>query len=184
LNRNTVKILITTSRRPSPRTRSLVKDLASILPNADRFTRGHYSMRDLAREALLRGANRIVVIAGRMGNPSLMRIYAVEEDSLRNIASLIIKGVALSRELRRPLPLHKPKSMIIEVDGSPLADLVSDYFIKAFGARLLEKPTPSDIIAKLQSSSQEIVTVEFLMGGKLVGPRLRVYPTRRTLQVD
>ena len=172
-----IKILITTSRRPTPRVRSLVKDLAGVLPNAERFTRGHYSMEELAREARIRGFNRVVVVSGRKGNPGIMRVYEVGERSLAHIASLKIKGAALSRELRRPLPRFKPKGMIVEVDGSPLSDLVSDLLVRSFNARLYEEPSEWEVTVRLEGV-EDYVLLEFFVKGKPVGPRLKVAPTR------
>ena len=172
-----VKVLVTTSRRPTPRIRSLVKDLAGVLPNAERFTRGHYSMEELAREARIRGFNRVVVVSGRKGNPGIMRMYEVGERCLVHIASLKVKGVALSRELRRPLPPFKPQGMIVEVDGSPLSDLVSDLLVKSFNARLYEEPSEREVTVRLEGA-EDFVVLEFLVKGRPVGPRLKVAPTR------
>ncbi|MCE4620087.1 MAG: hypothetical protein F7C33_03585 [Desulfurococcales archaeon] len=154
-----------------------MKDLAGVLPNAEKFTRGHYSMEDLAREARIRGFNRIVVVSGRKGNPGIMRVYEVEEGSLAHIASLKIKGVALSRELRRPLPRFKPRGMIVDVDGSPLSDLVSDILVRSFKARLYEDPREREIVARLEGAD-DFVILEFFAKEGPVGPRLKVAPTR------
>lgn len=168
------KFLITSSRRPTPRIRSLVKDLAAILPGAEKFTRGHYSMRELASEAMLRGANRVVVVGGKRGNPSIIRVYEVKDDDLNNIVTFIVRGVALSREVRRPLPSEKPEGMVVETDGTPIADEFADAFIKAFEARVFEKPGNRDVLAVINAESDDRVRVEFMLREKLVGPRLRL----------
>ncbi len=175
-------IIVTSSRRPSPRVRSLVKDLSSVLPNAERLTRGHYSMQELASEALIRGADRVVVIGGRRGNPSIMRIYEVKDRSLANIVTFIIKGLALSRELRRPLPNEPPKGIIIEVDDTPLSEEFADAFVKAFHARVWERPSDSDILAVLSAEEEDVVRVEFKFQGQMVGPRLRLAKPRRMVK--
>ena len=172
-----IRILITTSRRPTPRVRSLVKDLAGVLPNAEKFTRGHYSMEELAREARIRGFNRVVVVSGRKGNPGIMRVYEVGEGPLIHIASLRIKGVALSRELRRPLPLSKPQGMVVEVDGSPLSDSISDILVKSFNAKLYEEPSEREVVVRLKGA-EDFAILEFFVGDRPVGPRLKVAPTR------
>ena len=170
-----VKIIVTSSRRPTPRIRSLVKDLAMILPGAERLTRGHLSMQELASEAILRGAERVVIVGGRKGNPSILRIYEVKKGDLLNIVTFIIRGVALSRELKRPLPHESPERMIVETDGNPLSDEFADAFVQAFSARVLEKPLDKDIIAAISlDRSGNYVRVEFVFQGRRVGPRLKL----------
>ncbi len=175
-------IIVTSSRRPSPRVRSLVKDLSSVLPGAERLTRGHYSMQELASEALLRGADRVVVIGGLRGNPSIMRVYEVKERHLVNIVTFIIKGLALSRELRRPLPDEHPRGIIVEVDDDPLSEEFADAFVKAFRARVWERPSDSDILAIFSAEGEGVVRLEFKFRGQMVGPRLRLAKPRRMVK--
>lgn len=169
-----LRFLVTSSRRPTPRIRSLVKDLAGILPGAEKFTRGHYSMRELASEALLRGASRVIIVGGRKGNPSIIRVYEVRSGGLDNIVTFIVKGVALSRELRRPLPKEKPTGMIVETDGDPVSDEFADAFIEAFSARVFEEPRQGDIVAVINVEGDNKVRVEYMFRGRLVGPRLKL----------
>lgn len=175
-------ILVTTSRRPTPRIRSLVKDLASILPRAEKFTRGHYSMVELSVEARLRGADKVVVVGGKRGNPSIIRIYKVTDEGLENTVSFIVKGVALSRELKRPLPEMSPSRIIVETDGNQISDEFADAFIKAFDAKVFERPRETDIVAVLAAESDSVVRVEFRFRGSPVGPRLRLAKPRRMVK--
>jgi len=155
--------------------RSLVKDLASILPEAVRLTRGHMSMRDLAREAEMQGADRVVIVAERKGNPGIIRVYKPADDDLVNIVSFIVKGVALSRELRRGLPREPVKSMLVEPRQPGLPEEFADAFIIAFHAQTLDRdPGPRDIVASIDGLTEDSVKVEFEWRGRPVGPRLKL----------
>ena len=168
-------ILITTSRRPSPRVRSFVKDLVLVIPGAVRLTRGHLSMRDLAVEAQLVGADRVVVVGEKRGNPGIIRVYKVSGDSLVNIASFIVKGVALSRETGAGQPSKgTPLRLVVDTDGSPVADEFADAFVVAFHARVFEDPRPGDVLARITGLDERTVRVEFYQSDRRVGPRLKL----------
>ena len=168
-------ILITTSRRPSPRVRSFVKDLVLVIPGAVRLTRGHLSMRDLAVEAQLVGADRVVVVGEKRGNPGIIRVYKVSGDSLVNIVSFIVKGVALSRETGAGQPSKgTPLRLVVDTDGSPVADEFADAFVVAFHARVFEDPRPGDVLARITGLDERTVRVEFYQSDRRVGPRLKL----------
>ena len=168
-------ILITTSRRPSPRVRSFVKDLVLVIPGAVRLTRGHLSMRDLAVEAQLVGADRVVVVGEKRGNPGIIRVYKVSGDSLVNIVSFIVKGVALSRETGAGQPSKgTPLRLVVDTDGSSVADEFADAFVVAFHARVFEDPRPGDVLARITGLDERTVRVEFYQSDRRVGPRLKL----------
>jgi len=95
-------IIITTSHKPSQRTRSFAKDLASVLPDAKVITRGKKTLRDLSIIGFGLRANHILVIGEKRGNPSLIRIFSIDHSSkyptLLHKYSIILKGITLSRE--------------------------------------------------------------------------------------
>ncbi len=179
-------ILVTTSRRPSPRIRSFVKDLVAVIPGAIRFTRGHYSMEELAREAYTLGADRIVVVGERRGNPGIIRVYAYDPGELRpyNIVTFIVKGVTLSREAHTPPP---PKRAVRELVANPLTEGVAEEFadamVTAFHARLKAKAERGFIEARIQGIDPRTVRVEFYFNGeKRVGPRLKLGKPREMIK--
>ncbi|WP_131159729.1 Brix domain-containing protein [Aeropyrum pernix] len=170
------RILVTTSRRPSPRVRSFVKDLSATIPGAFRFTRGHYSMEELAREAIIRGADRIVVVGERRGNPGIIRVYAVEGPGRPdNIVSFIVKGVSLSRERRWGLPsLRGDEVLVARPLDSGVAAEFADAFVIAFHARLKPPEAAGYVEAVIESLDSRTVAVTFRYGGARVGPMLRL----------
>lgn len=175
----TGKIIITTSRRPRPRSRTLVKDLVSVIPGCIRVTRGHSSYVDLAREALRLEVDRVVIIGERRGNPGIIRVYEPTSDmKLRNIVTFLIIGVKLSREARTSKPIN-PTILLVEPDGSSVAEEFSEALIRAFHAKLMSSGDLRDVvIAKLERLSEDSVLLTFHWRGRQVGPILKLRKPR------
>jgi U3 small nucleolar ribonucleoprotein protein IMP4 len=182
-------ILVTTSRRPSPRTRSLIKDLVSLLPRSFKVNRGHFTMDELAAVALSKGCDRLVVVGERKGNPSIIRVYKVERGlEYKNIVSMKIRGFALSRELRRSLPASQPDELYVKVDEYDLMDF-AEAFILGFHAKIYHKdvkPKKGSLIAIIKfdkRGGKDIALLEFInYKGEFVGPRLRLQRTQQMIK--
>ncbi|MCE4599574.1 MAG: hypothetical protein F7C81_05195 [Desulfurococcales archaeon] len=174
-------IIITTSRRPSPRTRSLVKDLVRVIPSATRITRGHLTMEELARDAILLGANRVAIIGERRGNPSIIRFYEPRTSplSLGNIATILIRGVTLAREAGNTYPPANIKILSVQPDPTDLTEELAEALLVALNARIGDK---GDVVAKLEYRNGEAL-LYFTYKGRSVGPRLRVAKPRNPLKV-
>jgi len=107
-------ILITTSRRPSARTRSLCNDLAKMIPDSTRINRGKMNNEGLLALASAKGARTLVVIDSYMGDPSAISFTSIQRDhhggaSLR----LRITGVRLRRELVSDTQIYRTKKLIV-----------------------------------------------------------------------
>ncbi|MHA1558076.1 MAG: hypothetical protein ACTSPM_14235 [Candidatus Heimdallarchaeota archaeon] len=63
------KFMLTTSRKPSHRTRSFARDLVTVIPWCFHFTRGSCSLKDLAEELTNLGINRLLILHEKKGNP-------------------------------------------------------------------------------------------------------------------
>ena len=172
-------VLLTTSHNPSYRTRSFVKDLAGCLPGVIRVHRGKKTLLQLALEARRYGAKYVVVIGERKGNPSLIRIYHIKLSLVRasimnHIASIIIKGVKLSRELSM-----SSKAYNIECVGVDSTECVSDtcfeladLFLKIFEVKLdLIKPDLWIVIS--EKKGYTIISFKNRLGS-IVGPIIGV----------
>ncbi|MHA1268675.1 MAG: hypothetical protein ACTSPY_02705 [Candidatus Helarchaeota archaeon] len=70
-------ILITTSRSPSSRSRSLCNALRNVIPNSIRFNRGKSSINDLILKANELNVDLIIIIDSMYGNPSKIRFLKV-----------------------------------------------------------------------------------------------------------
>ncbi len=168
-------VIVTTSRRPSRRSRSLVKDLVSIIPGAYRLTRGRKSRSDLAREALAVGADRVVVIGERKGNPGVIRVYEPLADppALREIAVFIIVGVKLAREAGavRPVP---PRYLLVKTSGDPVAVRFGEVFSRAFQARVYREDLEGESVVAEIEGLESLASLSFKQAGRLVGPVLKL----------
>ncbi len=169
-----MKILITTSREPSQRTRSFVKDLVSVIPNSERITRGKMSTRDLIYEAEDRDAERVVIVEERQGNPSKLIVY---DASGRPIYVFVLRGVSLARE--RESRAYGVESVCVRLYHLlPGADEVARAFADAFGLRVIEDPGESadcDLILDVEEEGGYWkVFFRIPSSKKVVGPIIRV----------
>ena len=102
-------ILITTSRRPSKRTRTLIRDFLHVIPGAVRVNRGKKSLQDLRQDAVKFGLDRVLIVGERKGNPGLLRFYKATVATIEPIgAQVILAGVTLRRELFGRKPKRVP----------------------------------------------------------------------------
>ncbi|MCD6522311.1 MAG: hypothetical protein J7K68_01060 [Candidatus Diapherotrites archaeon] len=94
--------LITTSRNPSRRTRTLTKDLCIRIPNSKQENRGKKSIDDLVDIARKHGLERIVIVTERKGNPGkITAIKVTEWDWEWHPNVIILSGVKLIREFKQ-----------------------------------------------------------------------------------
>jgi len=93
-----IKYVISTSLRPSRRTRTFGRDLAHALINCCYVTRGKKGIVDLKGLALSFKASRLIVIQAKKGNPSKLDFYDVTSKNVPLLGSLLVSGVKLVRE--------------------------------------------------------------------------------------
>ncbi|MEN2999588.1 MAG: hypothetical protein ABDH61_03345 [Acidilobaceae archaeon] len=165
-------LVITTSRRSTRRTRSLVKELALLL-GAVRVTRGKKSLPALYQEAAVMRARAVVIIANVKGNPGVLRIYHVKGGSLFATAAFRIEGVSLARESGKEIP-RGAKRLSIESEKSPLAEEV---------AALLRSSLPPlergrSLVLRVEEKEGR-AEVSFHLGEVPVGPTLRLRPLKK-----
>lgn len=172
-------ILITTSHRPSYRTRSFVKDLSSVLPGSTRTHRGKKTLLHLAFEAKTIGARHVIVVGEKKGNPSLLRVYKVSPTIIKNTgdlikhkASIVLRGVRLSREIPGSHRTYNPQT--INVDPTNCVSngcfVLSDILLELLEPCLSPEP---DITIVLEEKG--VIQVKFInRTGRLCGPLLKV----------
>ncbi|MFN4045755.1 MAG: hypothetical protein ACK4H7_00240 [Acidilobaceae archaeon] len=167
-------VIVTTSRRPSRRSRSLVKDLASVMPGALRLTRGHKSLSDLAKEALFVGADRVIVICERRGNPGVIRVYEplASPPALGEKAVFIVAGVRLAREAGAGRAV-RPRYLLVKASGGPKAEEFGEVFMSAFHARVYREDLEGESVVAEIECSGDIISLSFKQAGRLVGPILK-----------
>jgi len=92
-------ILLTTSRRPTRRIRTLCHDLARSIPNVVRINRGKLSLDGIAEKALELNADRVIVVDRWKGGPGKIELFRVEPAGLTPVIPLMyVAGIRLQRE--------------------------------------------------------------------------------------
>ncbi|MBR9707648.1 MAG: hypothetical protein GOV15_04395 [Candidatus Diapherotrites archaeon] len=166
-------VLLTTSRKPSNRTRTFSKEFSRFLPDGVYVSRGKLSIEGVIEKARDLGKQRVAVIFERFGNPSKILFISVTEDSWDRLSTLLLRGVSLSRESVNKkrfsdqvfdLSLRGPKelrSTVVDLFGKESFTRDSDMF-------LVIKPS------KGPSGEGKTSTWTFEFNGVEAGPRLNV----------
>ncbi len=93
--------LITTSREPTRRIRSFIKDLNKVIPGSVRVNRGKKSVEDLARECLRYGLSRALIVFRAKGNPGKIVFLEVTPTHYSYYPlAIYLKGIKLRREMK------------------------------------------------------------------------------------
>lgn len=168
-----MRVLVCTSLRPSPRTRTFCRDLVASSSIFQYYIRGKSNMLSLMSYAQMTGAHKVWLVSSRYGNPRTITFYDVSPPAPIIIGSMIIKGVALRRELKNLYPKStrmRPLTLLPPEDDS-LKDLYS----------LLKRALPGDLpsknkcthlrIARSSDAEVELLFVES-QTGLLCGPKI------------
>ncbi len=92
-------ILLTTSRRPTRRIRTLCQDFARSIPNLVRINRGKLNLDGIAEKALELRADRVIVVDRWKGGPGKIKLFLIEQKGLTLVPPLMyVAGVRLRRE--------------------------------------------------------------------------------------
>lgn len=166
-----VLILITTTRRPSRRTRSFVRDLYHVLPKAERRNRGKMSLEDINELALQLGMERVLVVGTSRGNPSSLTFYEPNPVLIRPISIIRLRGVSLRREItsKRAPP---SKDMCIVQSSRELGDL-AQILSNSFKSRILQ--TSKEGLPHLYDECD--LALYLFLGEGMIGSFYRTRPT-------
>lgn len=176
-NMNDNKIIITTSHKPSPKLRTFIKELASIIPHSIRINRGKKTLDDLLLDALTLNANRIIVGFEKKGNPSALRFFIIKNKRLIKLMTLKIAGLSLWRELAEASKVYNPKSIAVKIPEEELLELAEEIAL-GFNADILydeSKYKEYDVIVSLKPRGR-IVLLLFInpSTNRIVGPILKI----------
>jgi rRNA maturation protein Rpf1 len=132
-------IIITTSREPSRRTRSFLKDLVATIPGSVKLNRGKATYDDLKNRLIRENADGLLMILEKKANPSALVYYNIMEEELRRIFLMKITSVRLARETKdyqKPLGI---RDIIINPEKVPngLPTEVSDALITALKPKIV-----------------------------------------------
>ena len=172
------KILLTTSRNPTPKIRTFCNDIARVIPNIVRVNRGKMSTNDLAEKALETNADRAVIVDRWERGIGKIEFFQLSSEGLASVPPILfIVDVRLQREIAqtRLKPIHS-LAMIQPTPTSnsvQLADALAEFFNVP---TLSEKEATSNHQAAIHISrnAKERVQVTFTQLPNMVevGPRM------------
>lgn len=170
------KILLTTSRNPTPKIRTFCNDIARVVPNTVRVNRGKMSKNDLAEKALETNADRAVVVDRWERGIGKIEFFQVSSEGLTSVPPvLFIADVRLQREIAqtRLKPINSLAMIQPTSNSAQLADALAEFFNVP---TLPEKKATSNHQAAIHISrnAKERVQVTFTQLPNMVevGPRM------------
>ncbi|MEN6329494.1 MAG: Brix domain-containing protein [Methanobacteriaceae archaeon] len=152
-------MLITTSRKPSQRTRSFGRTLGRVLP-ARYLNRGKMSLREVFLKAKELGFEFVIVISERDGNPNRLEFFKSNEESEAHIL--------ITADLSPPSGKTQTKHLSFRCDEPELADFFSSFLkIKS------NNNQNSNLIWIKQADHAQRTVMEFYDNkGNLIRPRI------------
>lgn len=175
-------LIITTSREPSRRSRSFIKDLARVIPNSLKLNRGKATYEDLARIAINKNAYGVLMTLEMKGNPSALSFWSLNRDSNTLVKRILIqiKSVKLLREIpssQQPLNIKFLRVSSPNV-GSGLPYETLNALIEILKPKItadLEENTVNSVDLIVGGDSKE-ASVLFLCSstGRPCGPQFKV----------
>ena len=131
-------IVIGTTRKPSQRIRSFVKELVRVIPGAMRLTRGKRGLDDFCAEAQENGADRVLLVGAFHGNPGRIGFLQYNGDSWHfHPPTVILKSVNLLRNHRSTPP--RPVQALYVVPDTPQDTKSAEILAQVLNAPVLEK---------------------------------------------
>ena len=126
-------ILLTTSRRPARRIRTLCRDFAHAIPNIIRINRGKLNIDGIAERAVELNADRIVVIDRWKAGPGKIKLFRIEPTGLIPVPPLMyVAGVRLQREFEAKTKHVRSLVVTTKPENPPetvrIAECLSDFF--------------------------------------------------------
>ncbi|HUT82347.1 MAG TPA: hypothetical protein VMZ29_14190 [Candidatus Bathyarchaeia archaeon] len=177
------KFVLTTSRKPSQRTRSFIRDLVRVIPWSFHFTRGSCSLDDLSDETKNLGITRLLILHEKKGNPSLLKFYKLVDDKLEERDYRVrIKGISLARELKRGRSAFTQESKLQVINhcesefGEQLYTMLSLFFNFERTRELPREPNFKGIAIFLSDDTNDCITIDFqqIETKEMIGPRITV----------
>ncbi len=183
-----MKTVFTTSREPSQRTRSFLKDFVTLSPHFVRITRGKYTFQEIVELARLEKARFLAVIGEMRGNPSIIRLYDIDpvNNNPSHIYTVFLKGITLSREAGNSKPSKNEGTYILAPYPDDEQDrLLTIFFIELFKAKPLDGiPPKNSLVIRIRPywlGEKKVHVIDFYEGSprKLVGPIIRIWGIKR-----
>lgn len=177
-----VLILVITSREPSRRTRSFVKELSQSLPYFQVFNRGKRTLAEINRIASLMRAKFMLLVHEWKANPKRMIFYefnpmvGLSNDAnsmYRRVFSLRLSGVKLVREMGVSGRIYNPRFIEVSIDkcSSELCFKSSEIFLKIYKYYISRVP---DVFLEFVDGDGYVDLKIMDRSGLVCGPLIRI----------
>ncbi|HIP74234.1 MAG TPA: hypothetical protein EYH14_01115 [Euryarchaeota archaeon] len=151
-------ILITTSRKPSRRTRRFCRELEAVLPLSRYVNRGKAPLRLISERARADGYYRVLIVGETKGNPSIIRVLDLRTNPFRWMGQLYISEVFLLLDVKTRPQRVDEDDLVVDAGEWRVLEDIFDVYDGEEGVVLREREG----------------TVCFLLDGQEVGPRFKI----------
>jgi len=157
-------MLVTTSRRPGHRARSLGRELARVLPNTEYVPRGVKTVRKLSSLASSRGHATVTIVDSFASIPKFLRFLDCGEGWRWSAAQIELGKIELQKDLGQKIELSSTKIVVKSPEAKELARLLGKLWGLPIG---VETSTGAVVVVDEDE-------IHFQMGSEKVGPVLHV----------
>ncbi len=176
-------ILVTTSRRPTGRTRTLCNDLARSIPRAVRINRGKLNLDGIAEKALEIDADRVVVVNRWKGGPGKIEFFKAGSEGLTPVFPILyVAGIRFQREFN--VRIGSVQSLAVTVsprcslEATKTAESLANFFSVPFSPK--EKGSSKyQASMHFSSDASRRTQITFMLLSKFIeaGPRMIISHT-------
>ena len=170
------KILLTTSHNPTPRIRTLCKDLARVIPSIVHVNRGKMSRNLVAEKAIGHNLDCVAIVDRWHGNPDKIEFFRIDKSGLVPVPPILyIADIRLQREFTIKNPKTNCSVAILKQFDSSMA--IVDSLSKILHIPVLsEKEAAGNYLVAMQIScyaTHRIQMTFILLPQKVeIGPRI------------
>jgi len=180
-------ILLTTSRQPTQRIRTLANDLVSVIPNSIRVNRGKQSLDGVAEKALELGADKVVILDRWKGDLGRIQFFQIDKSGFSQMPPTVyVRSVKLRREFGSESRKQIKSLGVLAASGeaSRLEVFVSDFFgVPVFHSKE-EFPQHHQAFMSFSKNVSGLleITWRLLPAMTELGPRITCYDVVWTLE--
>lgn len=171
-------ILITTSRSPTERIRTICNDLARSMPEAVRINRGKMNLDGIAEKALEIEADRVVVVSRWKGGPGRIEFFKAGSEGLAPVFPILyLAGIQLQREFNVRIGPVRSLAATVSPECSPevmkTVESLADFFNIPFSPKETA-PLKYQASMHFSSDASRRAQITFMLLPKFieVGPRI------------
>ena len=173
-------ILLTTSRRPTNRIRTLCHDLTRSIPNLVRINRGKLNLEGIAEKALELNADRAILLDRWKGGLGKIKLFQAGPKGLILLPPLIfVRNILLQRELKgvRCKTLHS-LTITTSLENSPQVIKVAESlssFLNVPVSTMDMTASRYDAAMHVSSGASNQIQITFVFPQAMeIGPRITI----------